>query len=125
LESPALRQLLAGQVLGQAGVKTVPVGPENVPVSFPAMMEALSVLAGSAAESAPSYGESGEAESTAYLRDESGRFAYDPAVPEERAAALVAHVRAGEAASGYFGASMSEARDASVGSWLAHAGLIQ
>ena len=125
LDSSALRQLLAGQVLGSAGVKTVPVGPENVPVSFPTMMEALSVLAGSAAQTAPAYGESAEAESTAYLRDESGRFAYDPAVPEERAAALVAHLRAGPAESEAFVGSMGEASDASVGSWLSRAGMIQ
>jgi outer membrane biosynthesis protein TonB len=121
LDSPALRQLLAGQVLGSAGVKTVPVGPENIPVNFPTMMEALSVLAGNAAETATSYGESAEAESTAYLQDASGRFVYDPAVPEERASALVAQLRAGEAASGSFGESTNE----SVGDWLTRAGVIQ
>jgi len=125
LDSPALKQLLAGQLLGTAGVKTVPVGPESVPVSFPTMMEALSVLAGSAAETATSYGESAEAESTAYLQDASGRFIYDPAVPEERAAALVAHLRAGEAVPGPFAESMSEMSGESVGDWLSRAGMLQ
>jgi hypothetical protein len=125
LDNPALKQLLAGQVLGPAGVKTVPVGPESIPVSFPTMMEALSVLAGTAAETAASYGESAEAESTAYLQDASGRYVYDPAVPEERAAALVAQLRAGEAASESFGESMSEASSESVGDWLTRAGIVQ
>jgi hypothetical protein len=89
------------------------------------MMEALSVLAGTAAETAASYGESAEAESTAYLQDASGRYVYDPAVPEERAAALVAQLRAGEAASESFGESMSEASSESVGDWLTRAGIVQ
>jgi len=124
LDSPALRQLLAGQVLGNAGVQAVPVGPESIPVTFPTMMEALSVLAGSAAESAPRYGESTESESTAYMRDASGQLVYDPAVPEERVAALVAQLRAGESV-GAAGEAMSEAHDDSVGDWLSRAGLVQ
>ena len=78
-----------------------------------------------AAETAASSGESAESESTAYLQDASGRFVYDPAVPEERAAALVAQLRAGEGTSESFAEAMGEASYESVGDWLTRAGIVQ
>jgi hypothetical protein len=130
LNDPALAQSVAGQLLGGVGARTVPVGANGVPAPFAAFMNALSVLAGQAAtEAAERYGEADEAESTDYLRDELGSFVYDPAVAEERAAALLAQLRSGEAASSRAhatsnGASNGAANGA-VAAWLARAGLVQ
>jgi hypothetical protein len=128
LEHPAFRQLLGGQLLGSAGARAVPVGAEGVPVTFPAIMEALSVLAEQAgAEAAEHTGGSGESESTAYLRDASGAYRYDPASPEERAAALVEQLRSDAAWRGGFGEAsdrMNGSEEDRVGEWLARAGLV-
>jgi hypothetical protein len=126
LQSPACLQSLAGQALGPAGAKTVPVGPESLPAPFPAFMNALSVLAGQAAmEAAERYGEAAEEESTSYLRDASGSFLYDPAVAEERAAALLAQLRAGESVYGGANGHPNGSRGDAVGDWFARAGLVQ
>jgi hypothetical protein len=115
LKSPELLQSLLTQLLGNAGARAVPVGPEQVPATFGAFMNALSVLANQAAsESVAWYGDATEAESGEYLRDDHGSYLYDPAVPEERAAALVAHLRAAEA----------ERYGEDVGGWLLRAGMV-
>lgn len=126
LQNPALAQSLAGQVLGPVGARTVPVGPNAVPVSFPSFMNALATLATQAATvSTEAYGEAADAECTAYLRDPSGRFAYDPAVPEDRAAALLGHLRAGEAAEASEAYDGYDTTGESLGDWLARAGLVR
>jgi hypothetical protein len=86
IQNPALLKSLLGQVLGQAGQQTVPAGSQGTQLSFPALMNALSSLAGKAAqEAAEAYPEVESVEATGYLIDPSGNFLVDPADPDARA----------------------------------------
>jgi hypothetical protein len=95
LQHPALLQSILGQILGQAGQGSVPVGSHGAAAPFGAFMNTLSVVANKAAaeaESATAF-ESFE-EMPEYLRDAGGNLrCADPALPESRAEALLAHLR--------------------------------
>jgi hypothetical protein len=95
LQHPALLQSILGQVLGPAGQSSVPVGSQGAAAPFGAFMNTLSVVANKAAaeaESATAF-ESFE-EMPEYLRDAGGNLrCADPALPESRAEALLAHLR--------------------------------
>jgi hypothetical protein len=130
LQHPALLQSIVGQVLGPAGARAVPVGPAAIPVGFGAFMNALSVLANQAASEAEAYGTLDESEATAYLRDASGQLTYDPAVAEERAAALLALLGSGEADGGTLGDWGAEsggegAAHDRLDAWFQRSGLLQ
>ncbi len=86
IQNPALLKSLLGQVLGLAGQQTVPAGSQGTQLSFPALMNALSSLAGKAAqEAAEAYPGVESVEATAYLLDPNGNFLVDPADPDARA----------------------------------------
>jgi hypothetical protein len=144
LQNPALLQSIARQLLGiaapttapavaqtagaatagapTAGAQTVaPAGAESVLVPFGAMMNTLSVLAEqAAAEAADGYPEAWSPESTTYLMNGGGGLYYDPAVPEERAAAVLQRIHAQPV--GAWGAA---AAPDGVTTWLAQAGLLE
>jgi hypothetical protein len=83
LQNPQLLQSLLGQITGGAqGVTGGAAAP------FGAFMNALSVLAGRAAGEAES-----EPGTPSYLFDSDGRLLADPHSPDERAEALLAHLR--------------------------------
>jgi len=131
LQHPALLQSMLGAALGGAGARAVAAGPNATPVPFGAFMNALSVLANQAASEAEGFGEPDESEATAYLRDASGEFRYDPAVAEERAGALLALLGAhethhGSVDAGWTGESYDngDAREG-IDDWFARAGLLR
>jgi hypothetical protein len=87
LMDPRVQQALMSMLMGQAGRQQIPVGRTNVPVgAFPNMLGVL--LNRAAAEYNALVTPSGEA-IPSYLLDATGEFIVDPAVPEERAAALL------------------------------------
>ncbi len=91
IQNPAFLQSLMQQVLGGAGRQSVPVGSQHTAVPVGAFMNALSSLASLAAAEAEFGGS--DTEALAYLRDEQGNFAADPANPDQRAQRLLALLR--------------------------------
>jgi hypothetical protein len=89
VQNPAFLSSLVALALGSQGRPTVPVGasPEEVPNA--AFLTLAMQLAGQAAEDADALVGGGESLSDAYLRDETGYFTCDPAVPAQRASALL------------------------------------
>ena len=88
LQNPQLLQSLMQQLLGGAGGAAVPVGSAGAAAPFGAFMNALSVLAGRAAGEAES-----ESTDSSYLFGANGELIADPHSPDERAAALLEHLR--------------------------------
>jgi hypothetical protein len=88
LQNPQLLQSLLQQLLGGAGGGAVPVGSAGAAAPFGAFMNALSVLAGRAAAEAES-----ESTDSSYLFGANGELIADPHSPDERAAALLEHLR--------------------------------
>jgi hypothetical protein len=90
IQNPAFLKSLLSQVLGPGGQPTVPVGSQGTPVSFGPVLNALTSLAGKAAEeAAEAYPGAESVEATAYLVDPSGNFLVDPADPDARAQRLL------------------------------------
>ncbi|MBD2768076.1 hypothetical protein IC235_09255 [Hymenobacter sp. BT664] len=90
LNSPHLNRAVIGQVNGNVGRATVPVqaGGRRHDISFATFMNALLQLAQRAATEAPA--PSADTNSTSYLTDSEGLYAYDPASPEHRTEGLLA-----------------------------------
>ncbi len=88
LQNPQLIRSILGQLMGSAGQSTQPVGASGSGAPFGAFMNALGVLANQAAAAAA------EDDSSEYLYDSEGHLLADPSSPEERAAVLLAELRA-------------------------------
>jgi hypothetical protein len=88
-QNPAFLSSLVALALGSKGQSTVPVGTGGQQAPLGAFMTLASSLAGKAAEDADTLLGGGESLSESYLRDETGCFTCDPAVPAQRAAALL------------------------------------
>jgi hypothetical protein len=88
LQNPQMLQSMLQQLLGAAGGSAVAVGSGGASAPFGAFMNALSVLAGRAAGEAES-----ESTDASYLYGANGELIADPNSPDERAAALLAHLQ--------------------------------
>ena len=95
LQNPALLSSLASLVMGASGKSSVPVGGAEVPVG--AMMNLVSVLANRAAEDAEEILAARQDGLPSYLYDEAGCLSCDPAVPAQRADALMRVLRSDRA----------------------------
>jgi hypothetical protein len=91
VQNPAFLSSLIALALGPQGQQTVPLGADGKPVRVGAFVNAANSLASQAAQDADALVLDGDTESEAdtYLKDESGAFLCDPAVPEQRANALL------------------------------------
>lgn len=88
LQNPQLLQSILGQLMGSAGRSETPVGNGGATAPFGAFMNTLGVLANQAASESLV-----ESPNASYLYDSQGRLLADPNSPEERAAALLGHLR--------------------------------
>ena len=99
VQNPSFLSSLVALALGSQGQSTVPVGTASRPVPVGAFMNLVTSLAGRAAQEADALAGDGESTSDSYLRSETGCLTCDPAVPEQRADALLKLLqRADEAA---------------------------
>jgi hypothetical protein len=89
VQNPAFLSSLVALALGSQGTSTVPLGPEDKQVPVGALVNVAASLAGEVAEDADALSADTETISDEYLRDESGRLTCDPAVPRDRAHALL------------------------------------
>jgi len=89
VQNPSFLSSLVALALGSQGQSTVPVGAGNQQVPVGAFMNLATSLAGRAAEDADALGGDGESLSDSYLRDATGCLTCDPAVPAQRAEALL------------------------------------
>ena len=89
IQNPALLASLLSLVMGSSGKNSVPAGSNGTDVPVGAMMNLLSVLANRAASDAEEILAARQEAPPAYLLDESGCLTCDPAVPSERAEALL------------------------------------
>ncbi len=87
LERPELLQALIAMALGQAGRSEIPVGDDPVPAT--AFANLAGSLAGQAAAEYHALNPQSGAGVPTYLLDDSGEFAVDPSIPEQRAARLL------------------------------------
>jgi hypothetical protein len=88
-QNPAFLSSLVALALGSQGQSTVPVGGGDREVPVAALVNLATNLAGRVAEDADALLGAGDESSDAYLRDETGGFTCDPAVPAQRAEALL------------------------------------
>jgi hypothetical protein len=89
VQNPSFLSSLVSLALGSQGRPTVPVGASNEEAPVGAFMTLARELAGEASEDADALLGGGETLSDSYLRDPTGCFTCDPAVPAQRARALL------------------------------------
>jgi hypothetical protein len=89
IQNPALLSSLLALVMGSDGKTSVPIGSRGTDVPVGAMMNLVGVLANRAAEDAEEILAVRQDGTPAYLFDESGCLTCDPAVPSQRADALL------------------------------------
>jgi hypothetical protein len=89
IQNPALLSSLLALVMGSHGKTSVPVGAAGTEVPVGAMMNLIGVLANRAAEDAEEILAARQDGMPGYLFDESGCLTCDPAVPSQRADALL------------------------------------
>jgi hypothetical protein len=89
IQNPALLASLLALVMGSHGKVSIPVGSSGTEVPVGAMINLIGVLANRAAEDAEEILAARQDDMPAYLCDESGRLTCDPAVPSQRADALL------------------------------------
>ena len=89
VQNPAFLSSLVSLALGLKGQPTVPVGSDDKPVPLGAFLNVANNLLAKTTEDAEALVGDGDAESLSYLRSETGCLACDPAVPSERAKALL------------------------------------
>jgi hypothetical protein len=87
LGRPEMRQALGAMGLGRLGASSVPVGGGGTQVPLGAFANLLGSFAQSAADEQMAYSDGGE-DKVAYLLDDAGEWAVDPAEPRERAMRL-------------------------------------
>ncbi|MFN2397742.1 MAG: hypothetical protein ABR543_03705 [Gemmatimonadaceae bacterium] len=89
VQNPALLSSLLALVMGAHGRPSVPVGEKGTEVPVGAMMNLVGTLANRAAEDAEELLSSRRDATPAYLLDDEGCVLCDPAVPSQRADALL------------------------------------
>jgi hypothetical protein len=105
IQNPALLSSLLALVMGPDGKTSVPIGPNGTDVPVGAMMNLVGVLANRAAEDAEEILVARQDGTPTYLLDESGCLTCDPAVPSQRADALLRMLSAQRAGSSGQGAA--------------------
>lgn len=87
LQDPKVLQVLLALTMGNAGKKNLTVGKSVV--SPPAILDLIKTLVGRTAQESE---DEHPATTEGYLLDQSGKYAFDPANPDDRADALVEHL---------------------------------
>jgi hypothetical protein len=90
VQNPAFLSSLVALTLGSRGQPTVPVGTDDKQVPRGALINAANSLTAQVAQDADALVvDGGSDDSDSYLRDATGQFTCDPAVPEQRAQTLL------------------------------------
>lgn len=89
IQNPALLSSILALIMGASGRTSVPVGRDGVEAPVGALMNVLGVLAHRAAQDADEILAARQNETPMYLLDEHGCLTCDPAVPSQRADALL------------------------------------
>jgi hypothetical protein len=111
VQNPAFLSSLIALALGSRGRPTVPVGMSGEEAPVGAFVTLAMNLAGKAAEDADALLGDGDNLADSYLRDETGCFTCDPAVPDQRADALLRRLQQADEAVAMLGESEDEDED--------------